>query len=106
MKFIFTLILSVSFFTAAFAADDIRISTKEKNSKVELNFTSASQKNKAVVITITDKAGNIVVTKDATMAFGENKVSICDVKEMKEGQYTVKMINGNKTSTTQFIIWK
>ncbi len=108
MKFLLTTlaIILVVFNVSAKSHEDIKLGTNITTKKVEVRFNSKSKKNTEATFTVTSADGIVISTHTSVLAYGANSVCMCDTMELAEGTYTVTMVSKNKTSTTQFIIWK
>ncbi len=106
MKALIILLISTFSFATSFANnfDTIKIGSNGKTSTIELRVNS--KKATAVTITITNAAGEVVITQNANLVTGPNAVELVNVANLEEGTFLVTMVANGKKMTTQFVNWK
>ena len=108
MKFFLTIFFSFIFFAVADAnviSEKIKIGSNAKTSKLEIRYNTKSKKNKTAKVFITDVRGKEVCNFTCAIKKGSNAVCMQDALDLTEGIYTVKMVVGNKISSTKLVLF-
>ena len=57
------------------------------------------------VIMVLDENGKKVLQQTAKINIGNNSINIDNFHTLNEGNYTIQLINNNKTHSSKFLIW-
>jgi len=72
-----------------------------KGSRVSLNFFS--KYNIAMIVTVTDLLGNVVIEKNIDATAGRNKYFL-DTNDLKQGIYFLHIFDGGEREVHRFIV--
>ena len=79
-------------------------STAFKHVNAYANFTI--QKAGKGTLAVLDESGNTVLKQQVTLVAGKNKITIYNITNLKEGNYTLCLTTNFKTYSSAFVLWK
>lgn len=116
-QFITIAIFGTLFCTAAFAGtppnENFNLGGSKKGLTIMPNPATGdaqilfvSGKELKAKVKVYDASGKLVLNQDNQLTTGKNKINIDNFIQLEEGNYSIRLIAGNKIYSSTFVLWK